>query len=675
MLSGERVGSLARKSKRPTYADGQTMMFEPDSDWSEPTELPQIPSGATLSVDTETRDNGLSSAKGPGWVFDDGHIAGFSAAWSAGSERGSIYVPLRHPDSSNIDEGQAYRWLQDAVDRSRKIICHNGAYDWGWFRTVDVRPDPDRCDDTQFMGVMIDENRYSYSLDNLCKWRGVPGKDEEQLRVAANAFGVDPKKDLWMLPAKHVGGYGEQDAVATLALYEDLVKEIEAQDLGDAYRLEMDLVPMVLDMRERGIRIDENRAEQAIHDLRRKRNEILDEIGRRLGRSFPLEYVTSPGALELAFDQEQVPYPRTPKTNRGSFKSDWMKNADHWLPTMVTQVRQMTDMSEKFIGNYILGSVHNGRVHAEINQLRDDDSGTRSYRFSYSNPPLQQIPGRDPIFTGIIRGIFLPERGALWGAADYSQQEPRLAVHFAHVCNLAGSVAAVDYYQNRADADFHTMVSELTGVPRKQAKIINLGLMYGMGLNKLAASLGVSLEEAKDIIETYHNRMPFVGALADFCTKRANKRGFIRLLDGARCRFDEWEPAWRERDEPWSPPKPLEEARLEWPGRRLKRCYTHKSMNRLIQGSAARQTKLAMRECYREGLLPMLQMHDELDFSIMEQWQGDRAAEIMRETVKLVVPMKVDMQYGRQWGEASLEAKPGEEALGWEQIRALEVAS
>lgn len=661
---------MAAPRKRPTYADGQSLLFEPESDWKEPTSLPKIPRGSIIAVDTETRDNGITDGRGAGWVFRDGHVAGFSVAWMHESGSGSTYVPLRHPDSQNMDEGEAYGWLQHQMDTSKQIVMHNASYDLGWLGTMDVTADPDKVDDTQYMGCMIDENRLSYSLDNLCRWRGVSGKDEEQLRRAALEYRLDPKKDLWQLPAKHVGGYGEQDAVATLDLYDSLVEEIEEQNLTEAYRLEMDLVPMVMAMRQRGIRVDEGAAEVAMSSLTKRRDEILSEIARRLGwGGFSMENAHSPGSLEQAFSQEQVPFPRTPKTQRGSFKSDWMKNADHWLPSMVAQARQLSDMSEKFIGNYILGSIHVGRVHAEINQLRDDDSGTRSYRLSYSNPPLQQMPGRDPEFTSILRGILLPERGQLWGAADYSQQEPRMAVHFAALCGIPGADTAVDYYLNDPAADFHTMVSELTGVPRKQAKILNLGLMYGMGLAKLAASLGVTIAEAKEIMDQYVGRMPWVTGLADFCTKRANRMGFIRLIDGARCRFDDWEPTWRERDEEWSPACALAEAQAKWPGRRLKRSFTHKSMNRLIQGSAARQTKMAMRECYRQGLLPMLQMHDELDFSLETEAQGNQAAKIMREIVTLKVPMKVDMQYGRNWGEASIEAPKGTEPPGWEDIK------
>jgi DNA polymerase I-like protein with 3'-5' exonuclease and polymerase domains len=654
---------------KPKLNSDQLPLFEPPTSWREPTSLPDPPRGGVVAIDTEDRDNGLSTGRGPGWVFRDGHLAGVSVAWRAGTEMQSIYVPLRHPDSANMDLEQTARWLTAVMDGADTIVFQNAPFDIGWLSTDGIEVPFEKIEDIHAMAVMLDENQLSYSLDAICRSVGVPGKDERLLREAAAAFGCDPKAELWKLPARHVGEYAEQDAVSTLMSWELMCERIDEEGLREAYQLEMDLIPMIMAMRRRGIRINESRAESTMEQLRKQRDEVLDQIARQLAwPSFTMDHANSPGHLERAFDQEQVGYLRTPKTKRGSFKSDWMKDNEHWLPSGVAQARALNDMSEKFIGTYILDAIHVGRVHAEVHQLRDDNGGTRSYRLSYSNPPLQQMPARDPILAPLVRSIFESERDTLWGSADYSQQEPRMAVHFAAICKLRGSAAAVEYYRDNPGADFHQMVSDLTGVPRKQAKIINLGLMYGMGMAKLAASLGVSIEEAKRIVEQYNARMPFVESLADFCTKRATKRGFIRLLDGARCRFDQWEPSWREADEEYHPPCSRARAEEVWPGRRLRRAFTHKAMNRLVQGSSARQTKLAMRECWRQGILPMIQMHDELGFPIGDAETGRRAAEIMRDIVQLSVPMSVDMQYGWHWGQASQEPPKGTEPATFDEV-------
>lgn len=649
----------------------QLPLFVPDSDWVEPTRLPVVPSGIVLAVDLEGRDDGLAQGTGPGWYRRAGHIAGVSVAWRHGSVH-SHYLPMRHPDTQNLEPGEVLSWLEDAMRRARRVVFHNRQFDEGWLSAEGVEV-PESADDTQAMAVMLDENWPSYTLDACCARAGVRGKDERALREAAATYGLDPKKDMWRLPARYVGPYAGQDAVATLGLLEVYLPQLAEQGLEEAYRLEMDLVPMALAMRRRGIRIDESRADQVQGDLRRHRDSVCGETARRLGwGSITMEHLMSPRHLARAFDQEGIDYPKTPKTGVGSFKSDWMADHEHWLPRAVVEARQYSDLAEKFIGNYILGSLHVGRVHAEIHMLRDGDNGTRSYRLSYSNPPLQQMPARHPILAPLMRSILLPERDTLWGAADYSQQEPRLAVHLASICRIIGAEDAVAYYVRNPAADFHQMVADLTGLIRGQAKAINLGLMYGMGLAKLARSLGVTIEQATEILNQYHERMPWVRELTRFCSARAEMRGYIRLIDGARCRFDHWEAIGNGREEGFV--RPMRRAAAEawgpWQKRRLRRADTRNAMNRAVQGGSARQTKLAMRDCYREGILPLLQMHDELDFPIADEATGRRVAEIMCNAVQLRVPMKVDMQYGYTWGQASEEPPDKKtEPPSWEELR------
>jgi DNA polymerase I-like protein with 3'-5' exonuclease and polymerase domains len=642
----------------------QLPLFTPESSWKCPKSLPDIPTGVTLAVDTECRDNGLKNDRGPGWATRDGHIAGVSVAFNNESH----YIPLRHPDTTNLDIEQTMGWLQDGMDRAETVVFHNSGYDAGWLQTEDVIVDASRCDDTQFMGVMLDENEFTYGLEAMCKREGVPGKDETKLREAAAAFGIDPKADMWKLPAKFVGEYAAQDAAATLGLREALLPRIVEQRLEEAYRLEMDLMPLTLEMRRRGIRVDERAADRAQTMLRSDLSSMLADLGRRTAvrRNLTIDDMNSPKILQQMFDTESVRYPRTPKTNVGSFSAKWMESHEHWLPRAVVQARQLSNMSEKFIGTYLLGSVHLGRIHSEIHQLRDDDGGTRTYRLSYANPPLQQIPTRTEMGR-VVRSILIPEPESLWSAHDYSQQEPRLAVHFADLCGIRGSATAVRYYCDDPAADFHQMVSELTGLPRKQAKIINLGLMYGMGVAKLAVSLGLSVEDAREKIEQYMDRMPWVRGLTDFCAARVQQRGFIRLIDGARSRFDLWEPSWRDAAVS-RPALPYERALAAYPDRKIKRAGAHKAMNRLVQGSAARQTKVAMRDCFRAGYTPLLQLHDELDFPIWDPKDATIINQIMIDAIPLRIPMKVDNQFGHNWGQASEEMPKGVSPPTFEEL-------
>ena len=549
------------------------------------------------------------------------------------------------------------RWLRDTLGAAKRTVFHNAHYDLGWLETDFGIRYNGRPDDTHAMAVMLDENRMSYSLDKVAEWQGIRGKDETLLSDTAASLGYDAKKDLWRMPAKYVGPYATQDAVATFDLAKRMLPLLENESLMEAYTLEMDIVQMVNDMRRRGIRIDIEKTIRLKDEFLAKRDAALAEMTTKLvrRRAVEIDDCYSPASLEVFFKDENLTHPTTPKTKRGQFESDWLEAQPHWLPQLVATARKWHDAGNKFLGNYILGNTEMGRIHAEIHQLRDDTGGTRSYRFSYSNPPLQQMPAHDPEIGPAIRGVFLPEEGQLWGALDYSQQEPRLTVHYAAECSIAGADVAVDYYNFDNDPDYHTMVAKFTGLPRKKAKIINLGLAYGMGRYKLALSLGVSLEEADVMLKIYDDEVPFVKRLSNFCSSRANARGYIRLIDGARCRFDRWEPSWRGENDEGHPATTIEKARQLWPKARLRRAFTHKAMNRLIQGSAARQTKKAMRDCYREGILPLIQMHDELGFSFGEETQMLTAKQCMVDAVKLRVPVTVDAEIGYNWGEAKYE--------------------
>lgn len=613
---------------------------------------PAIPSGVTLAVDIETRDGGLAAGGAPGWVHQDGHISGIAVAWANEAH----YVSIRHPESINAPEDTTFRWIEDAMRRAGAVVFHNRPYDEGWFSAFGVSV-PETADDTMAMAVMVDENRLGYNLDACCKWRGVRGKNETKLRAAAAARGLDAKSDMWQMPASEVAEYACQDARATLHLYQSLAVEIQSQDLWPAYILERDLIAVTLAMRRRGIRVDEARAATVRADLLSSRDAVVEDTRKRIGAAtLAIDDFRSPIALARLFDAEGLEYPLTPKTKKGSFTSDFLKTHTHWLPQAVAKARELDAMADKFIGTYILGATVNGRIHAEVHQLRNDEGGTRSFRLSYSNPPLQQIPARSTI-APLIRGIFLPEEGALWASCDYSQQEPRVAVHLAVLAGVPGAAEAAAYYAEDPNADFHSIVAEMTGIPRKKAKIINLAMMYGLGLAKLSRSLDLSLDEGKSVVAQYHAKLPFIKAISQLAKRMAEERGYIRLLDGARCHFDNYELAYGHSGE-WFPPCSLDAAKAKSNGRRIVRADTRKGFNRAVQGGAARQTKKALLDCYREGIVPMLSMHDEVCLSTPTEAGGLRLAEIMRDAIKLRVPMKTDLAWGRNWGEASDESNP-----------------
>ena len=195
-------------------------------------------------------------------------------------------------------------------------------------------------------------------------------------------------------------------------------------------------------------------------------------------------------------------------------------------------------------------------------------------------------------------------------------------------------------------ADFHKIVADMAQIPREQAKTINLGLFYGMGKGKLQAELGVSSDKAEELFTTYHRHVPFIKQLMDAASNRAqDDEGYIRTLLGRRCRFHLWEPTRFGIHKPLTHDKALAE---HGPG--IKRAYTYKALNKLIQGSAADMTKKAMIDLYKEGIIAHIQIHDELDISVKDDKQVKQIIEIMESAVKLEIPNKVDYAAASNWG-------------------------
>jgi DNA polymerase I-like protein with 3'-5' exonuclease and polymerase domains len=608
-----------------------------------PSEYPDLTKYPQIAIDLETCDPHLTTL-GPGWARKDGFIVGIAVA--AGDQ--AWYFPIRHQNGHNLDPKMTLKWFakQMATPHIDKIM-HNATYDAGWLRAEGVNVQG-RIIDTMVAAPLIDENRFSYSLNNLGRDYIDMRKDEKMLRAAAKDWGIDPKADMWRLPASYVGAYAEQDAFMTLKLWDRLKTEISGQDLTHIFQLETSLIPLMIDMRARGVRVDLDKAEIARKGLRIKVQELKAEIKRKTG--VDIEPWASASVLKV-FDVLNLQYPRTPEVvddegtvlsgGAPSFTKQYLNAHPHEVCQMIVQLREFDKADSTFIDS-ILRYETKGRIHTEFHQLRSDDGGTVTGRFSSSNPNLQQIPARDPDIKRLIRGLFVPEEGESWGSFDYSSQEPRLLVHFAasmpdHMRSPVVDTIVDEYH--KGDVDLHQMVADIAGISRKQAKAVNLGIMYGMGVTKLAAQLDVSVEEAKRIMGEHKEKVPFVKQLADVASKRAEKQGQIRTVLGRLCRFHLWEPTTFGYNQPLS----LEKAKEKYGNiNNLKRAFSYKALNKLIQGSAADQTKKAMADCYAEGLVPLLTVHDELCFSVSGPEQAARIKEIMENGLPLKIPSRVD---------------------------------
>ena len=610
-----------------------------DSDWVCPSEYPDLSQAKEIAIDLETKDPNIKN-KGAGWATFDGHIVGFAVA----AFDQQWYFPINHDAGGNMDAAITTAWMQDVLKTSATKIFHNASYDVGWLKIngFDINGP---IVDTMIAAALINENRFSFSLNACAKDYLGELKNETFLNEKAKEWGIDPKADLWKLPAGYVGFYAEQDAGLTLRLWQHFKTEISKQSLHDVWDMEMELLPILIETRMRGIRVDEEKAAKLKKEFKIKESNVLGEIKKQTTMDVDIWAARS---VAQVFDRIGVDYPRTPKTGEPSFTQNWLVNCDNPIAQLIRQAREINKFHSTFIDS-IQRYVHKGRIHSEINQLRSDQGGTVSGRLSYSNPNLQQIPARNKEYGDKIRSLFLPEEGKQWGSFDYSQQEPRLVAHYAASVDqqFTGADDFIEAYKNEA-ADFHQIVADMAGISRTHAKTINLGLFYGMGKAKLAKELGISKDRAESLLNQYNSRVPFVKRLAEAVTNSASKYGFIRTIRGRKCRFDMWEPATFGMNKAMQ----YEEAKAIY-GNNIRRAFTYKALNRLIQGSAADQTKEAMIQCYKAGYKPLLQIHDELCFSIEDESDIKGVKEIMENAIEsLKVPSKVDIALGRSWGEA-----------------------
>ena len=610
--------------------------FEAQTEWVKPTEFPDLRQVDEIAIDLETKDPGLK-ARGSGSVIGDGDVVGISVATS--HYKG--YFPIANEGGGNMDRDKVLEWLKDILESPSTKIFHNAMYDVCWLRRLGLKINGDIvC--TMIAAAVTNENRFRYDLNSLA-WHYLGyGKNEAALTEAAHSWGIDPKAEMYKLPAMHVGAYAERDAEITLGLWQELKKEIIHQDLEDIFDLETELFPCLVDMRFKGVRVDVEKAQRMKKEFIKEENDLLTKIESETNIR---PQIWAARSIANVFDMLKIPYERTEKTSAPSFTKNFLQEHEHPVVRMIAQAREINKAHTTFIDS-ILRHEHKGKIHAEINQLRSDNGGTITGRFSYANPNLQQIPARNKDLGPKIRSLFIPEDGCKWGCFDYSQQEPRLVVHYASLYKLPSVYDVIDAYNSDSGADFHQTVADMADIPRTQAKTINLGLFYGMGKAKLQAELGVSKEKAEELFSQYHNKVPFVKQLMGKASNRAQERGQIRTLLGRLCRFHLWEP----NSFGMHKALPHEEA-LQEHGPGIRRAYTYKSLNKLIQGSAADMTKKSMLELYKEGIVAHIQIHDELCVSVENKSQADKIKKIMEEAVTLEVPNKVDYEEGENWGE------------------------
>jgi len=636
----------------------------------------EIESGETVAIDLETYDPQLKT-HGSGAIIGKGKVCGIALA----IKDEKMYIPIRHRYShQNLDPKITWKRLNKILfqrDDVKKVF-HNAMYDVCWIRKESGLMPKGPIYDTMVAASVIDENRTGkkrYTLDSLSRDYLGETKYKNDLEEISNVD--DPMSNMHKLSWDQVREYAEQDVSLTLRLWNVFKKEIKkpistgtknVKTLESIFDLETRLFPCLVEMRFRGVRIDEKRTKTFGKELEDERNKILDQIKEETGVEILL---WSADSFEPLLKQQNITdYKVTPKTGRPSITKLYLESHTNKYLKLIAKARQLDKLHNTFVTS-ILKYSNKGRIHADINQIRSDQGGTVTGRFSMSNPNLQQIPARTEQGSK-IRELFLPEENCKWASFDYSQQEPRLVVHYALKLkdqDISGAMDMAERYNKEPDTDFHDMVADMASITRKQAKTINLGLFYGMGKNKLARSLELETEEAKDLFDQYHKRVPFVRQLANSLQKYAEENKQIYTLEDRFCRFNKWEP----RDKYWNAEEGrfvvqkykddengvkqimeeavpildgIDEAKDYYKANRsleqhkqdpfaenfesfCQPAFTYKALNRLIQGSAADMTKKAMVLLFEEGIVPHIQIHDELCFSIESEEQAEKIKTIM----------------------------------------------
>ena len=637
----------------------------------------------TVAIDIETYDPNLKT-KGSGAIRKDGFVCGIAVA----TENDIAYFPLRHSDTDiafdRIDK--IWQVLNEKIFQNENItkVFHNAMYDVCWIRAVTGMMIKGRIVDTMIAASVIDENRFKYSLDALSKdyLNEEKYKYDLQQKTLEWSGGTvkDPMTNMHKLPASIVKEYAKQDVNLTYKLWKLFDKKIDevlyTKDDGEQktcrqiFELETKLFLCLVDMKFKGVKIDVAKAILFGRHLKKRRDQIIKAI--ESITTIKVDIWAAASIKKLLDHLCIKDYKVTPKSKMPQLPKDYLRTHNNKCLRMIAKAREYDKAVNTFIEG-LLEYVHEDRIHADINQIRSDTGGTVTGRFSMSNPNLQQIPAKGYIGQK-MRELFIPEDNCEWGSFDYSQQEPRIVVHYAIKLGLPGTENLQNEF-DRDDADFHQIVADMANISRKQAKTINLGLFYGMGRVKLQRELGLDQQQAKELFNEYHRRVPFVKQLSQELIAFSKENKLLFTLHDRFCRFDRWETTNKE----WNPETnrfnevPLytkEQAMEAFKAEMLDKykenkidanymdyferyytpAFTYKALNRLIQGSAADMTKKAMVDLHQRGIIPHIQIHDELCISVTGQYMSNIIQSTMEQAIPLEVKNKVDFESGPNWG-------------------------
>jgi DNA polymerase-1 len=473
------------------------------------------------------------------------------------------------------------------------------------------------------------------------------GKPKSDKDLRENAM-----SNLYRCPPALVGFYGESDVELPIRLAREQFVELERLGLWQVYRLECDLIPILVQMRLLGVSVDLDAAEQARDHFLDAAADIQRQVDQIAGR--PVN-TGSPVEMEKVFTALKIPFNRT-ANGKMSLTGEYLKTVEHPVGQLIVDLEELKKYESTFITNAILGSHVNGKVHCQFNPLR-----AVTGRMSASNPNLQQVPSRNDLAKK-VRAIFVPDEGHdHWRKYDYSSIESRILAHFA---TGMGAKALRKEYKDNPNTDYQNftpaMIKRLVGLElnRKHVKNVNFAGIYGATEKKLQAMMGLSNEEAATFFDAYHTGLPYVRDTMKTISDQAEEDGFTTTVMGRRALFDKWEPKFKPKGKDRPFPLPFNQAVKAY-GPNIKRSFLHKALNYTIQGSAADLMKAAIVKCHKDGIYdaigyPRLIIHDEKDWSVKPDWSEEAFAEmqhVMENVIKFKIPIRVEGEWGPNWSE------------------------
>lgn len=631
----------------------------PHTGWTMKNRFPDLSGAKVICFDLETFDPMLKDY-GPGWGRGVGHIIGVALATDDGFKQ---YYPIRHEGYKNHNPEEVLNYCREQLGREHQAkLGHNVIYDLGWLEHEGVSVKGD-IHDTWSAEKLLDHGSSAALEDVGQKYLGEGKSSDELYEWAWQAFGQGKAKtksemrklamaNLYRCPPELVGIYAESDTALPLEIAPLQFEELEKLGLWEVYRLECDLIPILVQMRLAGVSVDLDAAERAHKQIDLSAKELQKRVDVVAGRHIN---TGSPVDMEKVFTKLKIGFDRT-KHGKMSLTGAFMKEVQHPIGQMIVDLEELKKYNSTFIENAILGSNVNGKIHGQFNPLR-----AVTGRMSASNPNLQQVPSRNEL-AKMVRAIFIPDAGHNhWRKYDYSSIESRILAHYAVG---QGAKDLRKEYKNNPNTDYHNftqaMIKRLVGLelPRKHVKNVNFAGIYGASEKKLQSMMGLSNEEATTFFEAYHTGLPYVKQTMKFMSEYAEEHGYTRTILGRRASFDYWEPKYTPKGQERPIALKFKQAVKAY-GPNIKRSHLHKGLNYTIQGSAADLMKAAIVKCWKDGVyneigVPRLIVHDEKDFSVKDNWNEEAFSEmkhIMESAIPFKIPIRVEGEWGPNWSQ------------------------